>query len=134
MTLLEKIDNLVRRANAHFRRLNVLDHEDNAPLVLKGVLSQSSTDDPVLTILHNTLGEVPTMGRTSAGLYTMTMVGDVFTENKTFWYGFAPQDATDDKALGVVRTSAKVLTISQSVATVATDAFAATPIVIEVHP
>jgi len=131
--ILEKLQSHYKRLNAHYRRLNVLDNNDRTK-ILKGFITQAGTAAPTLTILQNTLGEVPVMAYTSAGLYTMTVGEDVFTLAKTVWSGFNPQGATADKAIGVVHTSVNVLTITQAIATVATDVFSATPFYIEVHP
>jgi hypothetical protein len=136
MITLQKIDQNDRPQDIELKvneAVQALEDNLNEYDELIGILSQSGTDDPVLTILKNDFDEIPTMGRTSAGLCTMTTVADVFTADKTTWSGFAPGDATADKAMGVVRTSAKVLTISQAIATVAADVFGDTPIEIRVY-
>lgn len=43
--------------------------------VIIGLITQSSTSAPVLTILENTIGAVPTMGYTGVGVYTLTLTG-----------------------------------------------------------
>ena len=50
--------------------------------VYTALLSQSSTDAPVATVLENTLGGTVVWTRTSAGLYKGTLAG-VFTLDKT---------------------------------------------------
>jgi hypothetical protein len=42
-------------------------------------ISQSGTDDPVLTVLHNTTGATMTASRSSAGVYVLTSSSSVFT-------------------------------------------------------
>lgn len=52
------------------------------PLVYSALLTQTSTNAPVATILHNTLGGTPVWARNSAGTYTLTLTG-VWTADKT---------------------------------------------------
>jgi hypothetical protein len=49
------------------------------------LLNQSGTSAPTANILENTLGEVPTYGRTSSGVYTINTVSNMFYLNKTFF-------------------------------------------------
>jgi len=46
------------------------------------LLTQTGTSTPTAVVLENTLGGTPTLGYTSAGLYTVTLTG-AFTANKT---------------------------------------------------
>jgi len=101
---------------------------------LKGLLEQSGTSAPVLTILESTLSGTPTMGYTSAGLYTLTLTGE-FTLAKTFiLLGGTAASATAQ--LNCFRASANALTItSQTVGAVATNGLlSTTSILIEVYP
>ena len=50
--------------------------------VYRALLTQYSTNDPVVTVLENTLGGVPVWTRDGAGEYTCTATG-LFTVNKT---------------------------------------------------
>ena len=47
------------------------------------LLTQTGTNDPVATVLQNTLGGTLVWARTGVGVYTATLAG-AFTENKTF--------------------------------------------------
>lgn len=51
----------------------------------RALLTQSGTDAPAATVLENTLGETPTPSYNGTGDYTFSTVGNVFTENKTFF-------------------------------------------------
>lgn len=84
------------------------------------LLSQASTDAPTAIILNNTVGVVPTLAYTSAGLWTITATGK-WTADKTLITVGTPYTTTGDKLIGCVRTSANVLTVTQTVAGVATD-------------
>lgn len=44
---------------------------------------QSGTSAPQMTILYNSLGQVPTMSYNSPGLYLLTGTGNIFADNKT---------------------------------------------------
>lgn len=44
---------------------------------------QSGTSAPQMTILYNSLGQVPTMSYNSPGLYILTGTGNIFADNKT---------------------------------------------------
>jgi len=54
-------------------------------LVYTALLSQSGTSAPVATVLHNTLGFVPTWGYTSVGWYASVNSG--FTANTVIFMG-----------------------------------------------
>lgn len=75
--------------------------------VYTALLSQSGTDDPVATVLENTLGGTVVWIRNDVGDYSATLSG-VFTENKTWctvqpgnFLGFATQ-------IGFTRESSNV--------------------------
>ena len=53
-------------------------------LVYTALLTQASTDDPVPTVLENTLGGTVVWTRSGVGLYLATLSG-AFTSNKTFF-------------------------------------------------
>jgi hypothetical protein len=53
------------------------------PLVYRALLTQTSTNPPVGTVLENTLGEVPTYAYVAAGQYTIDTVADLFVSGKT---------------------------------------------------
>lgn len=55
----------------------------NSVKVYRALLTQSSTDAPVATVLENTLGGAVVWGYVAAGRYTATLAG-AFTANKTF--------------------------------------------------
>lgn len=95
------------------------------------LLSQASTSAPTATILNNTLGVVPTLAYTSAGVWTITATGK-WTSDKTLITVGTPYTTTGNKLIGCVRTSADVLTVTQTVATVATDVCTKISIRIEV--
>lgn len=55
---------------------NALDYfAGGGPKVYKALLSQTSTNDPVVTVLVNTLGGEVVWARTGMGLYTGTLTG-----------------------------------------------------------
>ncbi len=47
------------------------------------LITQSDTNIPTTTILENTLGETPIFARSSAGIYTLNVVEDLFVKTKT---------------------------------------------------
>jgi hypothetical protein len=110
----------------------------------KALLTQTSTNAPVATVIENTLGGTLVWGRTSAGLYTATLSG-VFTENKTIFPGFlapympiyAEGETSAELAFIVklVRTSVNVCTLTAlNTGNVYTDALLSSfLIIIEVH-
>jgi hypothetical protein len=52
--------------------------------VFTALLSQTGTDDPVVTMLENTLGETPVVSRVGIGEYMLEVTTPIFTEGKTF--------------------------------------------------
>jgi hypothetical protein len=77
------------------------------------LLTQSGTSVPSVTVLENGLSGTPTLARTSAGIYTITLTG-AFTTNKTaVLMGPPPQPGGSTVvSFYVDYTSANVITIS----------------------
>ena len=48
---------------------------DGQPKVYRALLTQTGTDDPVATVLENTLGGTPVWERSTLGTYTLTLTG-----------------------------------------------------------
>jgi hypothetical protein len=61
--------------------------------IYKGLLTQSSTDNPTVRVLENTLGDIA-WTRDSAGAYTGTLTG-AFTANKVFFHHPSNYQAPD---------------------------------------
>lgn len=57
--------------------------ETSAPLVFKGLLTQSSTVAPDIDIIVNTLGVTITPTRSDVGIYVITASDPIFTQEKT---------------------------------------------------
>lgn len=74
-------------------------------------LTQSSTSAPVATELENDLGATVVFARTSAGLYTATLVG-AFTSAKTIVTFGTPIAVNSMGTIQVVLTSANVITFT----------------------
>jgi hypothetical protein len=87
-----------------------LDAGKGGTAVYDAVLAQAGTAAPTATIHENTLGGTPTLGRTSAGIYTITLTGK-FTVSKTLIQVTVDAGATAVIAR-VAHTSANVVTIS----------------------
>lgn len=64
-----------------------VDAGGGGPLVYKGLLVQSGTSDPTVTVLENTLGGTVVWARTGVGTYTGTLTG-AFPANKIIGPGF----------------------------------------------
>lgn len=95
------------------------------------LLSQASTSAPTAIILKNTVGVTPTLAYTSAGLWTITAAGK-WTADKTLITVGTPYTTTGDKLIGCVRTSADVLTVTQTVAGVAANVCSKITIKVEI--
>lgn len=54
------------------------------------LFTQSGTSHPVVTVLHNTLGENPTWARVNLGVYTLTSSG-IWTDGKTLIVPFGDE-------------------------------------------
>lgn len=52
--------------------------------VYTALLTQQEDNDPVATILENTLGEIPVWTRDTTGNYYLDSISNLFTTNKTF--------------------------------------------------
>jgi len=109
---------------------------DNAFLQYRAILNQAGTATPTATVLRNTFGgiaPVPTIGRTSAGLYTLTwtnpvLVGNVFTSTEI-------EKGSTAVMADAVKTSTTVLTIGTwSIARAAVDLVGNLFLRIEVYP
>lgn len=74
-------------------------------------LTQSSTGAPVATVLENDLSAVIVFARTSAGLYTGTLVA-AFTAGKTIILFGTPIHVNNMGTVEVVQTSADVFTFT----------------------
>lgn len=83
---------------------------DRGYKVYRALLTQSSTDAPVATVLQNDLGAV-VWGYTSTGIYTATLVG-AFTNATSV---FVSNDDLDGIA-GAKKTSADVVTLTTGTA------------------
>ena len=57
----------------------------NGAKVYRALLTQTGTDDPVATVLENTLGGEVVWARTSTGIYKATLTG-AFPADKVFCY------------------------------------------------
>ncbi len=58
-------------------------NDDTRPYkVITGLITQSGTSAPTLTILENTLGYTPTLSRVSTGDYRMTFSAGIVLANK----------------------------------------------------
>lgn len=79
--------------------------------VYRALLSQSGTDAPTAVIQENSLGGVPTLARTSTGLYTLTLTGAFPTASKVW---LSPDSITnaDGTTIKIVRTDANTITIT----------------------
>jgi hypothetical protein len=67
--------------------------------VYTALLTQQEDNDPVATILENTLGGVPTIIRNSAGVFDITLAG-AFTVNKTVVFALGSKnDGSEFKAI-----------------------------------
>jgi hypothetical protein len=76
------------------------------------IIAQAASGAPTATVLENTLGGTPVWGRTSAGLYTLTLAG-VWTSAKTQVFLGAGKTGTPTTGGQIVaweRTSVDVLT------------------------
>lgn len=82
--------------------------------VYTALLSQTGTDDPVATVLENTLGVTITWSRTSSGDYEATASDDVFVENKTTAHGIITPagDASTFTSYWIDTTTLQVVAIS----------------------
>lgn len=112
------------------------------PTVYVALLTQTSTNAPVATVLVNTLGGTPTWGYTSVGVYTATLTG-VFTAAKTgvFISPLPHLSATATQIAEYQHTSADVITIqtmsqdgTNSLSNLANGRLTDTMIRIEVYP
>jgi hypothetical protein len=68
-------------------KANWADLPDPRPYkVLTALVSQTGTNAPTWTVLENTLTELPTLARSSAGVYTINTVGSIFSLTKTILF------------------------------------------------
>ncbi len=73
----------------HTKNFTVQSIVDRTPAISLGytsyvaLVSQTGTNAPVPTVLHNNLGTAITWSRQSNGNYTMTAASSLFTANKT---------------------------------------------------
>lgn len=108
------------------------------PKMYRALLTQTSTNAPVITELYNTLGGVPTAAYSSTGVYTLTLTG-LFPETKTQvwienWGGTPPIGIYDYKTSGndnsiTIKTFSDIRT-----AVAANDILSNTSILITVDP
>lgn len=81
-------------------------------VVYKAILSQVGTNDPTASaIVKNTLGEVPLLSRTGAGVYEIGLAGTAFTALKTIVHANLGLDA-DAFEIKVEHTANNKVTIS----------------------
>lgn len=83
--------------------------------VYRATLTQTGTNAPTVTTGQNLLGQTITSARTSAGLYTLTAGGAVFTANKTQIFIGAANSIVDTVGFSIIqaiRTSTTVITIT----------------------
>ena len=100
------------------------------------LLTQTSTNAPVATVLENTIGAIA-WGYTSVGVYTATLTG-AFTAAKTLFvpHGFiyVSIPGGDDNLVRMARTSANVVTLTTySGGVVANAILSDTPVEIRVY-
>jgi hypothetical protein len=73
--------------NLFFKQGEIIDYLNNNLAVnykiYRALLTQTSGNDPVVTVLENTLGETITWLRDNAGIYSANSSG-IFLQNKTF--------------------------------------------------
>ncbi|WP_298842166.1 hypothetical protein [uncultured Clostridium sp.] len=69
--------------------------------VYAAFISQIGTSAPTVSILMNTLGEIPTFSYNSVGVYTITSPGGLFPNNKTFVL-FGPLEIKNTAKSGAV--------------------------------
>lgn len=75
----------------------------------KFVLNQASTSAPTVTAtIANTLGETPTLGRTSEGLYTINSAGSLWVANKV-WFNVFPVGQPGAVHYEITRSSDAIL-------------------------
>jgi hypothetical protein len=97
--------------------------------VYLGTLTQATTAAPAIAILQNTLGGVPTIARTGAGVYTLTLTSAFGSAtNKLFASPITYIDSAGTlTVMSFARTSANVCTITTTTnAGVAKDALTPT--------
>lgn len=103
------------------------------------LLTANGTSDPTVSIVKNTLGEVPTITRNGAGDYRVTTVSTLFTSKTiipTNNVVLSPP-AADDFYLTMQKTSTTQISISTQIFSTSDptdDALSATLIEIQVHP
>lgn len=90
------------------------------PKVYAGVLSQSGTSTPTVSVAQNTLGSA-TLARAGVGDYTLTITG-AFTVDKTIVVTMNQQLPIADRTVYMYRSDAN--TINISVRVISTGAFA----------
>lgn len=113
---------------------NIVRDYPNGTKFYRATLTQASTAAPVATVGQNSLGQTVTPARTSAGLYTLTAGGAVFTADKTQIFIGAMHVPLFAFA---TRTSTTVITISSAddaAGTPADDVLTETAITIVVFP
>ena len=92
------------------------------PLIYKAVLTQSSTNAPVATIISKTIVGTIVWAYSAEGVFTGTLTG-AFTANKTFL-------VLNSNTVEAVRTSANIITLTGASNGLLTE----TSFLIEVYP
>lgn len=145
MNVIQEIKDLKRRFNFLRRLYEEYEEPQHEVKVFKALLTQTGTDAPTMTILENSLGEVPVFSYSSVGTYLLSTSATIFTKPKTivFFQPKAVRDlVNDDFAIfdwnvtgtyGIQLTTYNVslTTPSTAVADVLLDN---TPLLIEVYP
>jgi len=99
------------------------------------IVTQTSTNDPVVTVLQNDFTGTLSWGRTGVGIYTLISSGAEFTQDKTLPGAIQIAYDVDGNKLTAEWTSSSVITIkTYNDSDVATDAILSnTPIYIETY-
>lgn len=80
--------------------------------VYTALVAQVSNNPPTVTVIENTLGEVPSFSYSGAtGIMTIATVADIFIEGKTFW--FISNTYTSGRFHSMVRSTSKSFSVKQ---------------------
>ena len=100
--------------------------------VYTAIVTQSSTNAPVLTILENTFTEVPTSSYTSVGDYAINFASTTLTANKTAVFANNTIEY-NKRLLGKWGNTTKVILRSQNAGSYADDIFSNTSVEIRLY-
>lgn len=82
-----------------------------ASRVFRAIAAQSSTAAPTFTVVYNSIGSAVTIGRTGAGVYTLTISGATWGAAASNFFATLCLNGTAVTGT-VVRTSATVVTLN----------------------